>query len=75
MTEISASGGYTSAINLSPSISGFLLFQSVQTLALDSSGNVWTANNHGTTEILGMAKPVLRPVQACLKKEQTVCLP
>jgi secreted PhoX family phosphatase len=46
-------------------------------LALDSSGNIWLANNGGSnvSEILGLASPVVTPVQACLQQGENICLP
>jgi len=45
--------------------------------ALDSSGNVWVTNSVGNSvaALIGLAAPVLTPIQACLKKGQNVCLP
>jgi len=53
-------------------------------LLLDSSGNLWVANEGGgpdgvgvATELVGVAAPVLTPMVACLKQTTpaTVCLP
>jgi len=41
------------------------------------AGNIFVANWGGSTvsELIGLAAPVLTPVQACLKKGKNVCLP
>ena len=48
-------------------------------LATDASGNVWVANVESNTvaELIGLARPVLTPQVACLKKTpaHAVCLP
>jgi streptogramin lyase len=54
-------------------------FKGPDGVAIDASGNVWVANpdNNTVAEILGVARPVLTPQVACLKKTppQAVCLP
>lgn len=54
-------------------------------VAIDASGNVWASNlghylyggGDTLTEIIGVARPVLTPIVACLKRTppSTVCLP
>jgi streptogramin lyase len=48
-------------------------------VAIDSAGDVWVTNESGNsvTELIGVAKPVLTPLVACLKKAtpHAVCLP
>ena len=48
-------------------------------LAVDGAGNIFGANLDGliggVSEVIGLAKPVLTPVQACLKKGKNVCQP
>jgi hypothetical protein len=44
-------------------------------LALDASGNVWVTQFAGVNELIGLAGPVLTPIQACLKTGKTVCRP
>ncbi len=54
-------------------------FKGPDGVAIDASGNVWVANpdNNTVAEILGVARPVLTPVVACLKQTppHAVCLP
>lgn len=52
-------------------------FDWTNSLALDSSGNVWVVNavGDGISALIGLAGPVLTPIQACLKKGHSVCLP
>ncbi|MBV8054153.1 MAG: hypothetical protein JO071_02815 [Deltaproteobacteria bacterium] len=52
-------------------------------IALDSAGNVWVTNagffisipGKSVAALIGLAAPVLTPMQACLQKGQNVCLP
>ena len=44
----------------------------------DAAGNVFVTDSSGNNdvgEMIGLATPVLTPVQACLKKGKNVCLP
>ncbi|MGO9453034.1 MAG: hypothetical protein ACLQDV_18650 [Candidatus Binataceae bacterium] len=51
-------------------------FDGPSSLALDSAGNVFVANNQGNSvsELIGLGKPVLTPIQACLQHGNN-CLP
>jgi DNA-binding beta-propeller fold protein YncE len=50
-------------------------------VAVDASGNVWATNsgqnNNSVTEFVGVARPVLTPIVACLERTPpaAVCLP
>ncbi len=64
VSELTAGSGYSMGVNFAPSGASFNVPES---LALDGSGNVFVANElSGVSEILGLAKPVITPVQSCL---------
>jgi streptogramin lyase len=46
-------------------------------VAVDNAGDVWVTNSTGNSvsELVGSAKPVLTPIQACLQNDQNVCVP
>jgi streptogramin lyase len=46
-------------------------------VAIDSAGGVWVPNSNGNTvtELVGLAAPVLTPMEACLQTTHNVCLP
>jgi hypothetical protein len=72
-SELTASSGYATGFNFAPANTLGVPFE----LALDASGNVWAVNNQGgsVTELIGVATPVLTPLQACLVKGHDVCTP
>ena len=45
--------------------------------AIDSSGNLWVTNIGGDTitALVGVAAPLLTPLEACLQKAQNACAP
>ena len=49
----------------------------IMLVALDSAGNAWVTNQPGksVSALIGVAAPVLTPMQACLQKGENVCLP
>ncbi len=65
VSELTAASGYTAGLNFAPAGAAFDL---ARWIALDESGNVFVANESGgsVSEILGLAKPVITPVQSCL---------
>jgi streptogramin lyase len=73
LSELTAVSGYSVGLSFMP----FTETQGQFAMALDASGNVWVANNYGDTvsQFLGLANPVLTPIQACLAKGQDVCAP
>ncbi len=73
VSELTAASGYTTGLSFLP----FSDNQGQFAMALDASGNVWVANNYGDTvsQFLGLANPVLTPIQACLAKGHDVCAP
>jgi DNA-binding beta-propeller fold protein YncE len=74
VTELSSSGGLVGLF--APSGANFIGPVGVAT---DAGGNVWVANAGGdsVSELVGLAKPVLTPLVACLKQSppHAVCLP
>jgi streptogramin lyase len=73
LSELTAASAYTTGLSFMP----FSDDQGQFAMALDASGNVWVANNYGDTvsQFLGLANPVLTPIQACLAKGHDVCVP
>src|SRR6266852_698573 len=74
VTELNSSGGLVG--NFAPSGANF---KNPVGVATDAGGNVWVANAGGdsVSELVGLAKPVLTPLVACLKQSppHAVCLP
>ncbi len=64
VSELTASSSYATGLNFAPAAA----FNFAESLALDGSGNVFVANASGNSvsEMLGLAKPVITPVQSCL---------
>jgi DNA-binding beta-propeller fold protein YncE len=73
LSELTAASGYTMGLSFMP----FSETQGQFAMALDASGKVWVANNYGDTvsQFIGLANPVLTPIQACLAKGLDVCAP
>jgi hypothetical protein len=73
VSELTASSGYVTGLNFAPNSA----FESQFSLALDASGNVWIANNLGdsVSALIGLAVPVLTPIQACLIQGRNICTP
>ena len=73
VVELTAASSYATAINFTTTGAGFAVPSS---LAIDAAGNVFAANEDGPTvsptgsvsELIGLASPVLTPVQACLQQ-------
>jgi hypothetical protein len=63
LSELTAASGYSTGVSHMP----FFQAQKQFAFALDASGNVRVADNLGdnVSEYIGMANPVLTPVQAC----------
>jgi hypothetical protein len=79
VSELTAASSYATGFNLSPTGAGL---NAPFSIALDASGNVWVVNNgapFSVTEMLGLAKPVVTPLQSCLSFEVAhpgqACLP
>src|SRR5712664_1801809 len=69
VSELTAGSSYTTGFNFSPT--GAAL-SAPFSITLDASGNVWVVNNgapFSVTEMLGLAKPVVTPIQSCLSFE------
>jgi hypothetical protein len=62
VSELTAASSYATGHNFAPSAA----FNNPVSIAVDGSGNVFAANYDGVSEILGLAKPVITPVQSCL---------
>jgi hypothetical protein len=63
VSELTAGSSYGTGLNFNPAGAAFSLPGSI---ALDESGNVFVANEGGlVSEIMGLAKPVITPVQSC----------
>ena len=73
LSELTAASNYTAGLSFAP----FSEIHGQFSMALDASGNVWVANNALDTvsQFIGLAKPVLTPIQACLAKGHDVCVP
>jgi streptogramin lyase len=74
-------GNYDFGVNYAPAGAEF---DSPTAIAIDETGNLWIPNvlgnsNQGSvSEMIGLARPVLTPTQACVKLaqlNQNVCLP
>jgi hypothetical protein len=65
VSELTASSNYATGLNFAATGAAFT---NTFSLALDASGNVFAANELGNSvsEILGVATPVITPVQSCL---------
>ncbi len=64
VSELTAASGYNTGFDFAPP--GAALDVAVS-IAVDGSGNVFVANYGGSlSEFLGLAKPVITPVQSCL---------
>ena len=65
VSELTAGSSYGTGLNFAPVGAAF---SQLNSLALDSAGNVFVANRAGNSvsEILGLAQPVITPVQSCL---------
>ncbi|MFI5351727.1 MAG: hypothetical protein ACHQZS_02105 [Candidatus Binatales bacterium] len=63
VSELTAASSYATGLNFAPVGAAF---DNPIAIAVDGSGNVFAANNDGVSEILGLAKPVITPVQSCL---------
>ena len=64
VSEVTQASGYGKGFNFAP----VGAFSSPDAIALDASGNVFVANSGGdsVTEILGLAGPVITPIQSAL---------
>jgi hypothetical protein len=72
VSELAAANPNKGAVNFAPPGAGFV---HPTLLALDASGNVWVSQFTGVSELIGLASPVLTPIQACLKKGKNLCRP
>jgi serine/threonine protein kinase, bacterial len=63
VSELTAASSYATGVNFAPSGAAF---NNPVSIALDGSGNLFAANFNSVSEILGLAKPVITPVQSCL---------
>ena len=63
VSELTAASSYATGLNFAPSGAAF---NNPVSIALDGSGNLFAANFSSVSEILGLAKPVITPVQSCL---------
>jgi len=79
VSELTAVSSYATGFNFSPTGAGL---NAPFSIALDASGNIWVVNNgapFSVTEMLGLAKPVVTPIQSCLSFEVAhpgqACLP
>ena len=79
VSELTAGSSYATGFNFSPTGAAF---SAPFSITLDASGNVWVVNNgapFSVTEMLGLAKPVVTPIQSCLSFEAAhpgqACLP
>ncbi len=65
VSELTAASSYATGLNFAPTGASFMAPNSI---ALDGSGNVFVANSAGdsVSEILGLAKPVITPIQSCV---------
>jgi sugar lactone lactonase YvrE len=72
VSELAAANPNIGALNFVPPGAAFV---HPTLLALDASGNVWVSQFAGVSELIGLAGPVLTPIQACLKTGKAVCRP
>ena len=72
VSELPAGNPNNGAVSYAPPGAGFV---HPTLLALDASGNVWVSQFGGVSELIGLASPVLTPIQACLKTGKSVCRP
>ena len=63
VSELTAASSYATGLNFAPAGAAF---DNPVSIAVDGSGNVFAANFDGVSEILGLARPVITPVQSCL---------
>ncbi len=71
VSELTAASSYATGFNFAPAGAAFLAPNSI---ALDPSGNVFVTNpgaDASVSEILGLAKPVITPIQNCRTFEFT----
>ncbi len=76
VSELTA-GAYGTGFNFAPTCAAF---DDPESIAVDASGNIFVANfGNGVSEIMGLAKPVITPVQSCLafwaKHSGQACVP
>lgn len=72
VSALAAANPNLGAVNFAPPGAAFV---HPTLLALDASGNVWVSQFAGMSELIGLAGPVLAPIQTCLKTGKTVCRP
>jgi len=74
VSELIANIGYATRLNF---VIPDPFFGDACAIALDSSGNVFLSNinSSSVSEIIGVGTPVLTPIQACLAKGQSLCVP
>jgi len=65
VSELTAASSYSTGFNFAPAGAGF---NAAASIALDGSGNVFVANQSGNSvsELVGLAKPAITPIQSCL---------
>ncbi len=68
VSELTAASSYLTGLNFAPAGAGF---GEPFSLAADESGNVFVANFSGSSvsELIGLATPVVTPIQACVAAE------
>ena len=73
VSELTATSAYTLGFNFGP----WPTFLAQFAVATDAAGNLWIANNYddSVSEMIGVTRPTLTPLQACLELGQNVCLP
>ncbi len=80
VSELTVASAYTTGLTFSPAGANLC---SPNALAVNAAGNTFAANTcsaiggvaPAVSELLGLAAPVLTPVQACLKLGKNICLP
>lgn len=70
LSELTAASGYQRGLSLTAASN-----QNLGSIVLDAAGNVWVGGSSSAIEFLGLAHPVLTPLQACLKRGHAVCAP